>query len=391
MPLINAAQDVWTFRDGVDYLLDTHEIDRTGLNERRARMALLKAYRDLPSRAAWNYYARQRILQTVASYSTGTIAFDYTGGAAERLVTLSSGTFPTWAAFGKIIIDSVHYEVDTYESSTTITLRSDSNPGADVAAGTTYTIYRNTYPLPADFKELISLWDVDQNRELPIVSMPEYHDNAYLEATPTDPRWASISGSRDYYGGTQLIFGPPPNDIYSYDLLYKAAPRPLAIDEYSTGTVEATSASATITGTNTTFPTNCVGSIIRFSTSATMPTGIAGGLDDVDNPFAMQGVIKTRSSATSLILEEAASMSISAGSAYVISDPLDIDNGSMLTALLHAAEAEFARLCGRADAMGKESLARRSLLEAMEADNKIANRTTRRFYNPYTRTALTSE
>lgn len=386
MPLLQTNTDIATFADAVEYLLDFHEIDRTGLNQRRARAAILRAYRDLPNHHSWNYYYRQRILQTVASYSTGTIAYDHTGGASERLVTLTSGTWPSWAAFGRIIIDSVHYEVDTRESDSAITLRSDSNPGADVAASTTYTLYRNTYPLPADFGSPISFWDVGQNQRLQVLDQERYHHTAYLDATPSTPLWATLSGARDHYATMQLIFGPPPNDIYSYDLLYRATPRPLNIDSYSTGTVAVTSASASVTGTGTVFPTNCVGSIIRFSSSSAMPTGATGGISGTDNLFAFQGVIKTRTSATALVLEEVAPVTIAAGSSYVISDPLDIATGPMLTALLHMARYEFSQYSAREDAGRIYAIYRQSLLEAMAADAMFSKSGPSIPYNPYTRT-----
>jgi hypothetical protein len=77
---------------------------------------------------------------------------------------------------------------------------------------------------------------------------------------------------------------------------------------------------------------------------------------------------------------------------YVISDPLDIAPGKMLTALLRLAEAEFCLKDGRKDAVLRQSLARQALLEAMEADKLIDNveRNASR-YDPFSRTTLTSE
>lgn len=382
MPLIQAGTDIHTYKDLVELVLDAHEIDRTGLNERRARAAVLKAYRDLPYRHPWSYYYRQRLLQTVASYATGTVVYDHTGGASERLVTLTSGTFPTWAAFGRLIIDSVHYEVDTRESGTTLTLREDSNPGADVSSSS-YELYRSAYPLPSDFRRLCRLWDVEQQRLIAFVDQHEQHTALQVfYDTPSTPWQATIRATRDYYGQKSLIFGPPPDTVRTYDLLYEASPRPLAIDEYKAGTVSTTADDATVTLSDGTFPVNCVGSIIRFSATSTDPSNALGAQDNTDNPFVMQGVIKTRTSATSAELEENASQSLS-GVAYVISDPLDIASGPMLTALQHAAEAEFCQRAGRKDAMQKLAIARDSLLAAMEADADYANDNRRFIYDPF--------
>ncbi len=396
MPLIQSGTEIWTFSDAVQQLLDLHELDtRSGLNERRARACILQAYRDLPSRCSWSYFYRQRILQTVAPYSTGTVVYDHTGGSSERILTLTTGTWPSWAAFGRVIIDEVHYEVDRRVSNSIITLTESSNPGEDVAS-TTFQIYRSAYPLPSNFRSLVSIWNVDEQRQLSVSDPAQYHYTQSYYDSPSTPCEIMIRSTGEYYGGLSLHFVPPPDTAQTYDLLYMANPRPLAIDEYSNGSVAVTVDTTTVTGTNTVFPAGCVGSVIRFSTTAAPPTSVLGGIlaggGGTDNPFALQGVIKTRTSDTALELEEAASVAIPSGSAYVISDPLDIEPGAMLTAMLRQAEAEFCSRAGRADAQVKLAMARQSLREAMEADSRIENTSVpRASYDPFTRTTMTSE
>lgn len=371
MPLIQANTELYTFADAVNYVLDSHEITRNGLNLRRARAAVLKAYRDIANKHEWSYYYRQRLIQTVASYSTGTVVYDHTGGAHERLLTLTTGTWPSWASFGRVIIDSVHYEVEDRKSDSLLTLRSDSNPGADVAS-TTYEIYRSAYPLPANFHRLTRLWDVEQNRQVSMVSEPMHHAAVNVwNQNPETPFLATLRGDPRHYGAMSIVFGPPPNAVQTYDLLYQVSPRRLdPNNEYSSGSV-ACPATTAVTGTSTTFPTNCVGSIIRFSGNTTPPTGIIGH-GDLDNPFTDQGVIKTRTSATALVLEEALGSTVS-GVGFTISDPLDIEPGAMLSAFLKAAEAEFAGKSGRKDAALKLQEARSELILAMESDNRVEN------------------
>lgn len=108
----------------------------------------------------WTFLKIWTTLSINAPYSTGTIAYDHTGGSSERLVTLSDGTFPSWvqtnAGNGVYIeIDGVNYEVATYVDSTNVTLASTSNPGSDVSAGTSYEIHQDDYDLPDDFGQLI--------------------------------------------------------------------------------------------------------------------------------------------------------------------------------------------------------------------------------------------
>ena len=390
MAVIQANTDLYTYSDMVQYVCDAHAVDRTGLNERHARSAVRYAYRDLPARHQWNYYYRQQLLQTVASYSTGTVTFDYTGGTAERQLTLTTGTWPSWAAYGRIVIDNVHYDVATRESGTAITLAETSNPGADITDDTTFEIYRNSYPLPANFGVMDGLWDVSS--QFPINFIDQRTQHTALQAfydNPGQPLHATIRATGKYLGGLEVILGPPPSDLLTYDMLYLAQPRALALDEYSAGSASITAGTASVTGTSTTFPVNCVGSIIRFSAGPTKPSGMLGSLDGTDNPFVHQGVVKTRTSATALVLEEV--MPSAVGNlttvGYTISDPIDVEPYRMLTALQRSAEAEFARLSGRQDASFKMGVARKALLEAMEADTTLDGARGRVIYNPLLRRA----
>src|SRR5574338_846908 len=102
-----------TYKDLVDYCLDYAGGDVTVENRRKARRAVQNAYRDMAKDHRWRYYLIIGRLATVEYYSTGTIAYDHTGGANERQVTLTSGTWPSWAANGILVIDNVTYEVDS--------------------------------------------------------------------------------------------------------------------------------------------------------------------------------------------------------------------------------------------------------------------------------------
>jgi hypothetical protein len=374
MPVIQSNSEIQTYSDSVQYVLDSHALERAPLNERHARSAVRRAYSDLPKKHAWNYYYRQRLMQTVEDYSTGTIVYDHTGGAHERMLTLTTGTWPSWAAYGRVIIDDVHYEVDDRKSDSIITLTETSNPGADVAS-TTYQIYRNSYPLPANFGVMHGLWSVSEQMMIPFVDQRNQYQalQAFYE-TPAAPRHATIRATGKYISGVELVLGPPPDELLTYDMLYQAFPRALSIEEYANATVSITSGAATVTGaTGVVFPTTCVGSIIRFSSGSVKPTGPLGGIDGAENPFVYQGVIKSRDSATQLTLEEVMPTTISSLSAvgYTISDPIDIDTNRMLTAFQLACEAEFSRLAARKDMMEKSQMAMSALRLAMESDEMV--------------------
>jgi hypothetical protein len=108
----------------------------------------------------WSVYEAEYFLRVEAAYSTGTIAYDHTGGVVERLVTLTDGTWPDEVQHYRIVIDGDHYPIERRVSDTTLTLQPSENPGADVAAGTSYQVYRQSYPLPIGFVTLGQVFDL---------------------------------------------------------------------------------------------------------------------------------------------------------------------------------------------------------------------------------------
>lgn len=109
---------LFTLHDAVEHVLDQIVgADGSPRNRRQAMRAVLEAYQELPFRRDWRYYYRPLRINTVASQTTGTVAFDLTGGAYERMLTLSSATWPTDAEKYVVSISGVRYEVDSYKSS----------------------------------------------------------------------------------------------------------------------------------------------------------------------------------------------------------------------------------------------------------------------------------
>ena len=86
------------------------------------RRAIIDAYREMPQLHNWtNYIAVGRIFCN-ASYSTGTVAYDHTGGSNERQLTLTDGVWPTWTDRGYVRIGLVNHYVDRRISDTVVTL-----------------------------------------------------------------------------------------------------------------------------------------------------------------------------------------------------------------------------------------------------------------------------
>lgn len=90
----------------------------------------------------WSFLKPTTTLTTQEPYSTGTIA------ATDGVVTLTSGTFPSWAASGSITVGGTSYSVNTRDSGTQVTL---DDTTVDITSGSSYVLDQRDYDLPDDF------------------------------------------------------------------------------------------------------------------------------------------------------------------------------------------------------------------------------------------------
>lgn len=367
IPAFDQDLSVFTFEDAVESVLDAFNVQRTEWELRTARRAVIDAYRDLPNARRWRYFLRQGKITTVVPQTTGTIVYDHTGGASERLVTLTGATWPEDAHLYELLIGDVRYKVEDYKSTTTITLTQDSNPGADVAS-TTYKLVKAKYALPVNYRRGSALVELDN------VYWPRYVDpDALLHSMvdsiqPQEPDFYTIRGGGEHYGGLVVEFSPPPSSARTYDFAYEARPRPLRYERYDTGTVAVSG--TTVTGTGTQFEQGMVGSQIRFpyaEKANELPTGIAGSVEG-HNPYEFQRTIMSVASATSATLDFTPGTITS--TRYTISDPIDIEQDAMLSAFKRLCETNYARYTSKEDRHERSAVYQKSLREAAEADTR---------------------
>lgn len=364
------ATRLTTYKDLLDHAVAYLGGNVTQEALRSARIAVLSAYRELGGIHDWRYFQRRTRITTVDDYSTGTIQYTHTGGAFERLVILTSGTWPATARFGKLTISSTVYEVATRESDTQITLSINSNPGANVASGTSYNWYRDSYPLPVGFVRAGRFINQANATHLEFVT-PETWLLSQWSAPPSPgiPRQYSIFKSEDHAGLPALYLYPPPDAIYNLDAICQFLPRPLAVEEYRDGKVSNTAGSATLTGSNTTFLSKHVGAVVRLGSTSDYPTGPEGG-----NVYSEERIILARPSATQLTLD-AAITDANTSVYYTISDPADIEEGPLLSALHRCIEKHLAIqriMKNRQEAMDSYRMA---LILAMEHDSPNSSET----------------
>lgn len=90
----------------------------------------------------WSFLHPVADVVTTAPYATGTIT------VASGVVTLTGGTFPTWAAAGVLKVSNNYYSVASRDSDTQITLDDTS---VTVASAASYQLARPEIPLDAAF------------------------------------------------------------------------------------------------------------------------------------------------------------------------------------------------------------------------------------------------
>jgi hypothetical protein len=335
-----AGPNILSFHDAYTHLFDFVGKDGSSPAQRDIVRAIQQAHTELANAHAWEYYESEYRIRLSAPYSTGTITYDHTGGTYEREVTLASGTWPSWAASGKLRIGATNHNVATRESDTVITLDPSLNPGTDVAAGTSYTLFRSEYPLPQDMISMSSPLNEDNWWYNSYVT-----PNAFLRlekhgyTTGSTYAW-TIKGDPNNLSQLVIAVYPAADAGDSMDFMYRRRPRRLLISGAKTahtqGTIATTSGSTTVTGTGTSFDSSMVGSLFRRGDATNTPDGIYGL-----NPYQEERSIIAVASTTSLTLD-AGSSATSSGVKYMVTDPVDIEH-SMANLFLRCCEKQIAQ------------------------------------------------
>lgn len=382
-----ASVTLLTYYDLISHLMNFTRGGGMDAEQSDYRDAIQHAFRDLVQGREWRYLFAEYRLALDAPYTTGTIAYDYTGGTYERMVTLTSGTWPTWAALGRITIAGITYDVEDRKSSTVITLTANNCPAADIAASTAYALYHNVYSLPIDFR---SIYEPMSETSEGIMQYLEPDQWQHLElrdpSSSGSPIFWTIMGDPNFLGQMAIVVQPNASTAQGIRFLYQRELRPLRFTGYDAadyvGTVSGTVGGTTITGSATAFADRHVGSVIRFTQSTETgfngnPTGMSGL-----NPFTEQKIITARANATSISVDSPLEETYLAKK-YTISDPLDL-YPAMVNALLRGAEYQLSNLRNRDDVRLREVAYQKERLRAANADSMLQfSRTTNRCYDAY--------
>ena len=355
-----------------------HVIDFLGGNpggdaSRDARRAVQNGYRDLGAASNWSYFYQRGRVNTVAPYMTGTIA--YTN--ATKTVTLTGGTWPSWAAQGVLVIGAVTtgtpvmqtgnvlYQVASNPTSSTLVLTNQTNPGVDIPAGTTFTLIQDTYPLPTDAMSCERMILVNNAYALQYEHVGLWLERQRIFHGPAMPRFYCYRGDPSYYGAMAVSFFPAPDNAYPIDFIYKRMPRPLRVEDSNTGTASGVMGAVGLTGVGTAWTADMVGSVIRLSGDGlNLPDSVVGS-----NPYAQQRVIAGWTSATSLTVDEPWSQTLT-GVKHVVSDPVDMEYGAMMTALFRSCEYQVSMTRAQKRIADTQKLWQQALIFARECDSR---------------------
>jgi hypothetical protein len=172
----------------------------------------------------WSFLKPTTTLTTSAPYSTSTVTI------VDGVVTLASGTFPSWAASGVVRVSGQTYTVNTRDSATQLTL---DDLTLDVAAGTTYELTQADYDLPAAFGHFEGALTYQPNLRWPpitvigeggLMQMRQGGSGSsgtprYAAVRPTAVPESTSTGQR-----LQLLLEPAPDAAYVINYRYAILP-----------------------------------------------------------------------------------------------------------------------------------------------------------------------
>jgi hypothetical protein len=330
---------LFTFTDAFDSLIFYLGGAPSDANRRDCYQAIDEALRDVVNAHTWSYLYKTGRINTRAPFTDGTISIQLQSGPYANYVTLDGAVFPTWAADGSIHVGNVVYQAEELIDPTHLTLRSPLVTNVDVPAGTSYRLYQDAYLLPEDFiagdqalYERVFGGLVYQHPREWLFGQRYYYQTG-------TPQYYSIMGDSKYPGRLLIKLSPIPVEAATLDFVYKRRPRPILWQEVSSGTVQINAGSRTVAGQGTDWSPLMVGSILRVSNNTKRPTWMPGG-----NPAIFEGVIDSIQDVALLNLASTTVPAITKSAAtYVISDPIDIETGSMLNAYLRACEYAIAK------------------------------------------------
>lgn len=360
---------LFTAQDAYDHMMDVRnlhgqDVDRV---QRLSRRAVLDAYAELRGKTDWKYFQRELVINLTPRQITGTVAYT----SATGIVTLTGATWPANATDGGVTISDEPYVIARRVSDTEVLLPEYSRPGADVAAGTSYSWSQRRYLMPIGISDIQTVLGANGEYERSRTTRETmfwqntsgWDVNYYL--------WALVP-SQDRPGRYELLLSSQTGtESEQIRVLYDARDDRPKVFQDSTGTVSIADDVATFS--SGVLSDKHLGAVLRVSVDATVPTTIFGRYDRsenelVFNEFDQEFTILEVTNSTSAILRTSGSTATTRG--YTLSSIIDVEQHSMLEYYKRLMELAYDRLT-RADGnvVGKgQAMAQAALIDAMASD-----------------------
>jgi len=302
-----------TYFDLVESLIVSSYGGPQDAEQRDIRTAIHRAYAELTAIRDWAYYHVHGRVITDAPYSTGTVAFD----ASTNVLTLSGGTYPAWAAYGHVRVGDRIARVASRTSGSAVVLDSSVTFPANFT-GQAYAMYRMSYPLPDDFRNMDEPTD-EYNWWSGVYVTPDQAMKLerVTNSSGTPLHWTIIKDPLST-GWVLKLIGYP-TEVETIDFTYRRTARPIRYSGHEAALRQGTIARTgdAVTGTGTAFSAAMVGSVLRVGDSTNFP----GPIESL-TPWVSEALVTGHSSATALTTGE--SGTIGSSTKYLITDPIDI-------------------------------------------------------------------
>ncbi len=324
-------------------------------------IAVQSAIRSLHSKHGWSYYKRITRFKTSPA-QTMSVSYDLTGGAEERIATITSAhTWPTDATYGELWIGEVCYRVLKRISSTQVTLEQDFAPIADYTGEATWK--RRAYGFSRQVSKIENVHNVTSNRRLSLVPTGEFNASNYNLLSVGSTRHFSWQNHGNEFGAAELVLFPAPETEEIIEVSASTIPHTPRIHAVTGTDLTGSSGSTTVSCAGGSFSNKLVGSIIRISSNTSPP--VAYNSDE----YTHQAFITSVQSNTSLTISEPLPAAY-ASCGYLITSPLDISVSTMLEALEDEAFYQYTKNHNHSGTQEAAAMAMKSLREAMIRDNK---------------------
>jgi hypothetical protein len=359
-----------TYQDQIDALIDYVGGNNSTEATRKARRAVLNAYTEMMSSHEWMYYFDRGRIVTEPAITDGTIQYTDATGVVILTPDPSTGTtFPADVFFYNIILNQFPVNIISVQSNVQVTIDPATRLGYDLPAGTTFTLYRDTYALPTNFRNADEVINLNNTAPLQYAHPRDWLNFQRIRRGPATPRLWTWMGDVKYSPFLTIKFFPAPDLNYDFDYLYMRTARPLNIVQYATGSASSTAGSQTITGSGTTWSPSMVGSVFRLSQdNITVPTG-----PQSYNPSATEDFIFAVNSPTSLTLNSNCPLTLGPVK-YAISDPIDIEDIAMRVYMSRECEKQMRLLMRMKASVEEITELKDAMFRAWETDARNIGR-----------------